>query len=327
MGFRVGQVLKNFLALLVILVLFLVDLSNLKTQAAGPSALLKLTPSPINATINSEFSVSLKIRSDLESLNAIDAKLKFDPSLVKVSGVDTNGSVVTTWAENNYDNLTGQVSLVGGVISGTPNLGYISNGTDGHIAVIKFTPLKAGSGNISIDNSSMVLSNNLNENILVSPTNSQPSLVNINIAAPSSGDGLLGSYFNSRLLTGAKVLERVDKTIDFNWVKNSPASLVNANNFGIRWTGFLLPKTTGEHTIHFYSDDGSRVFINNKLIINQWSDHSAKEYTAKVNLTAGVKVPIKIEYYENKGLATAKLYWSSKTQKKEIIPQIVLYSK
>jgi hypothetical protein len=94
----------------------------------------------------------------------------------------------------------------------------------------------------------------------------------------------------------------------------------------VLWTGSVVPQYTQTYTFYTRTDDGARLFVNGQLIINRWSDHSAKEYSGALPLTAGRKYTIRMEYYESKGQAVAELRWSSASQGKQIIPQSKLYS-
>ncbi|RYU94067.1 PA14 domain-containing protein [Emticicia agri] len=143
---------------------------------------------------------------------------------------------------------------------------------------------------------------------------------------PVAGTGLTASYYNNRDLTSLK-LTRIDKTINFNWGNGSPASSIAADTYSARWEGFLLPRTTQVYNIIMTADDGVRVWIDNRLIINKWIDQSPTTHSYAVLLSGGVKVPIKIEYYENTGGAVAKLEWSGSNQAREVIPQSQLFPK
>ena len=57
------------------------------------------------------------------------------------------------------------------------------------------------------------------------------------------------------------------------------------------------------------SDDGIRVYVDNRLVIDQWYDHPAQTFTADVSLTAGHHLAV-VEYYENMGYAVAKVSWA-----------------
>ncbi len=73
------------------------------------------------------------------------------------------------------------------------------------------------------------------------------------------------------------------------------------------------------------SDDGVRVWIDDKLIIDDWRDHSATLNKGSIELTAGNLHDIKIEYYENRGDASIRLMWESPRQKQTVIPQNALF--
>jgi hypothetical protein len=74
-----------------------------------------------------------------------------------------------------------------------------------------------------------------------------------------------------------------------------------------------------------YSDDGVRLWINNQLIINDWIIRSGTESTATINLVAGRRYNIKLEYFDDGGLAQIRLGWSSDTQPRQVIPKDRLY--
>jgi MSHA biogenesis protein MshQ len=126
---------------------------------------------------------------------------------------------------------------------------------------------------------------------------------------PVAGTGLSGSYFNNTTLSGTAVLNRTE-AIDFNWGTGSPGTGVAANNFSVRWTGTILAGTSGAYRFQTQSDDGVRVWVNGVQLINNWSDHSASTNTsATINLIAGQRYVIKVEYYEKGGSAVMRLRW------------------
>ena len=55
-------------------------------------------------------------------------------------------------------------------------------------------------------------------------------------------------------------------------------------------------------------DDGVRVWVDGKLIINQWGHHAAATFTADVQLTGG-EVPIRVEYFDDVGSAEIHFYY------------------
>jgi hypothetical protein len=140
----------------------------------------------------------------------------------------------------------------------------------------------------------------------------------------SAGNGLLGQYYSDRTL-GTKSFSRVDSQISFNWGWSSPIQRQN-DRFSVTWTGFVVAPTTGAYTFYTRADDGVRLWVNNMQIINNWKDHATVTNQANVNLTQGVKTPIRLDYYENRGRAEISLQWSSGNIVRQTVPQSVLYS-
>ncbi|HTL08707.1 MAG TPA: PA14 domain-containing protein [Chitinophagaceae bacterium] len=140
-----------------------------------------------------------------------------------------------------------------------------------------------------------------------------------------TGTGLKGDYYNTVGLTGAIYLSRTDATVNFDWGNGSPYVLIGGNTFSARWTGYVQPLYSETYTFYTNSDDGVRLWVNGQLLVNNWTAHSALENSGTITLTAGVKYDIKIEYFENTGSAVMKLYWSSASTAKAIVPQKQLY--
>ena len=142
--------------------------------------------------------------------------------------------------------------------------------------------------------------------------------------ATATGTGLYGEYFNNKDLSSRK-LSRTDTTVNFDWGSGSPDALIAADTFSARWTGWVHAPSSGNYSFHTFSDDGVRLWVDNQLIINNWTDHGGTENSGSITLTAGNKYDIKLEYYENGGAATIKLSWTPPGLTKQIIPQERLY--
>lgn len=139
-----------------------------------------------------------------------------------------------------------------------------------------------------------------------------------------AGTGLKGEYYDNKDLTNLK-LARTDATVNFDWGSGSPDSSIAADTFSARWTGRVQPLYSQTYTFYTYTDDGVRLWVNNQLIIDKWVDQAPREWSGTIDLTAGQKYDIMMEYYENGGGAVARLSWSSASQAKQIIPQSQLY--
>jgi hypothetical protein len=115
-----------------------------------------------------------------------------------------------------------------------------------------------------------------------------------------------GEYFADRDLTKAPALVRTDEAINFDWRMGSPATEIPVNEFAVRWTGTFAFEA-GRYRFTTTSDDGVRVYVNDRLVINSWYPMRGTRY-ATVTLPEG-NATIRVEYFERTGAAMARLTW------------------
>jgi YVTN family beta-propeller protein len=128
-------------------------------------------------------------------------------------------------------------------------------------------------------------------------------------AGTGTGTGLRAAYYPNLTLAGTPALSRVE-VIDADWGTGSPGAGVPADNFSVRWRGDLDVPVTGTYRFETSSDDGVRVWVDNTLVIDNWTDHAPTVNTsAAIPLTAGRRVALRVEYYERGGGATMRLRW------------------
>jgi glucose/arabinose dehydrogenase len=140
-----------------------------------------------------------------------------------------------------------------------------------------------------------------------------------------TGDGLSAVYYDNQNFTGTSIA-RVDPTVNFDWGAGAPVAGIGADTFSVRWTGQVQAQFSQAYTFYTTSDDGVRLWVNGQLLVNNWTDHAATENSGTIALTAGQRYDVVMEYYENGGGAVAKLWWSSASTPKAIVPQSQLYS-
>lgn len=121
--------------------------------------------------------------------------------------------------------------------------------------------------------------------------------------------GLNAEFYANKNLEGTPVLKRIDQDVNFDWGMSNPAPGVPADDFSARWTGKLLPTASGKYRFGAIADDGVRVYLDGKLIAEDWTDHAPRTVTSEVTLEAGKSYDVKMEYYESKIGAVAKLVW------------------
>lgn len=139
------------------------------------------------------------------------------------------------------------------------------------------------------------------------------------------GTGLTGNYYNNITLKDSATTTKTDAIINFTWGSGGP-SVTGVNQFSVRWTGQVQTLYSETYKFYTHSDDRVKLWVNDQLIINNWMDHGLKEDIGTINLQANTKYNIKIEYCEIWGDATIKLFWSSPSQIKEIIPTKYLFA-
>ncbi len=127
-------------------------------------------------------------------------------------------------------------------------------------------------------------------------------------AAPGQ-HGLRAEYFANRDLSGTPALIRVDSEIAFDWGVGSPAPEIPTDNFSARWTGKLVAPVSGTYALGATADDGVRVYLDGKLVAEDWTEHAPRTITGQVTLEAGRAYDVKVEYFESHIGAVAKLVW------------------
>jgi beta-glucosidase len=131
-----------------------------------------------------------------------------------------------------------------------------------------------------------------------------------NLRTPDlKSNGLSGEYFANVNLTGPPALTRIDPNLDFHWATNSPAENFPADLFSNRWTGYLVAQVTGKYAISLSSNDGGRLYLDDKLIVDVWGDHATLTGATTVELKAGEPRKIRVDHYESRGNADLVLGW------------------
>jgi beta-glucosidase len=139
---------------------------------------------------------------------------------------------------------------------------------------------------------------------------------------PDGKPGLQAEYFRGTDLTGAPALTRIDRNIDFNFifapVPGFAQSAFKSDNFSARWTGYITPSTSGDYRIGVRADDGFRLWIDGKLIVEDWSNHSINTKLVDFRLEKGRKYALKLEYFQSTGDAIAQFVWNNDVTKNPI---------
>ena len=91
------------------------------------------------------------------------------------------------------------------------------------------------------------------------------------------------------------------------------------DNFSVRWEGQIKIDQSSKYTFYTISDDGVKLFINGKNIINNWQAQPATENKGSITLQGSSTYPIVIEYFEDSGGEAMILGWESENFNKKLI--------
>jgi len=133
--------------------------------------------------------------------------------------------------------------------------------------------------------------------------------------------GIRARYYHSQGENkfAIQVLEQVEETINYEW-DDKPHPDVNADEFAVRWSGFINIEHSANYTFYTEVDDGVRFYLNEELLIESWESQGATEYdSAPIQLEPGLHEFL-LEYYEGGGPGAIKLRWSADHINKRIIP-------
>ncbi|MBK8092972.1 MAG: autotransporter-associated beta strand repeat-containing protein [Verrucomicrobiaceae bacterium] len=146
------------------------------------------------------------------------------------------------------------------------------------------------------------------------------------VSAFSQGTGLTGQYYDTATF-GTLKTTRTDATVNFSFGTAIPSgtTITNADTFSIAWSGQIEPEFTGLYTFYVTADDGARLWVNDQMIASRTFAAAGPEMRGQVNLEAGKRVNIRLEYIEQTGSASVKLEWSCASRAREVIPTSRLY--
>jgi beta-glucosidase len=128
----------------------------------------------------------------------------------------------------------------------------------------------------------------------------------------SARHGLVGEYFSNISLSGKPVFTRVDPQVQFQWTLYSPdPEKLNYDFYSVRWNGKLKGPLTGTCRIGIDGNDGYRLYIDGKLLLDNWEKVSRRTLLSDFRFEKGKEYEIRIEYFEPTGNAWFRLVWDA----------------
>jgi beta-glucosidase len=140
--------------------------------------------------------------------------------------------------------------------------------------------------------------------------------------ASGSGNGLTGKYYRSKDLSGAPVLMRDDRNINFNWDKVAPVEGLQRNNFSVRWDGSFVPPAPGDYKLgvrvnYCYAcenAEGFRLYLDGKVLVESSPKKTGERgavIEAPVHFDDSKPHPIRLDYFHASGSAGIDLTWQA----------------
>lgn len=229
------------------------------------------------------------------------------------------GGNKTLTLPNNSINLVGSGSDADGTIASfqwTKVSGPNATMTDANKSTLKLTNLVEGSYKFKLtitDNKGAKGSGEANVNVL--PNVSTPPTTNKN--------GLLYSYYEgsfNNLPDFSKL-----NSVSSGYVNTFDLSIRKKNdNFAVVFEGKIDIATSGNYTFYTNSDDGSKLYINNKEVVNNDGLHGNIEKSGSVSLSVG-QHEIKVAYFDKTGGEILGVHYAGPGVSKQVIPEHKLY--
>jgi beta-glucosidase len=147
-------------------------------------------------------------------------------------------------------------------------------------------------------------------------------------------NGLQGEYFNASNFDGAlhqpreltypnsgkmvgqiprdpkPLFTRIDPTVNFHWWDGAPRPDMHDDDFGVRWTGYLSPPTSGTYQLGAIGMNAFELYLDGKRVVDFNNIHEESYRYSAVKLEAGKLYEIRLDYHEFVNDASIQLVWS-----------------
>lgn len=122
--------------------------------------------------------------------------------------------------------------------------------------------------------------------------------------------GMKAEYYKNTDITGTPLATRNEKSVAWEWPGNGNVEGLPANNFSARYTGVVCAPKSGDYELEVGGDDGYKLFIDGKAVIDEWHEGAFRTKKYKLTLKAGEKHDVRIDYYQKGGSAAVNFTWN-----------------
>ena len=161
-------------------------------------------------------------------------------------------------------------------------------------------------------------------------TNDSYEVIQSGYLSADGNPGLKARYFDNPELSENPVLEQQNSQIDFHWTLYSPHEKLKSDHYSVRWTGELTAPESGEFQIGLEGNDGFRLYMDDKMVIDRWSKQSYHQDLVSYSFKKGRKYAIRVEFHETQGEGKIKLLWNAPVKtdwKREIAKSVKIAQK
>ncbi|MDR4508003.1 MAG: PA14 domain-containing protein [Candidatus Brocadiaceae bacterium] len=133
--------------------------------------------------------------------------------------------------------------------------------------------------------------------------------------------GFYACYYNNMEWKGKPIHEAIEPTIEFQW--NHEYEKPVRSPFSILWKGYIDIHRLGTYTFTVTSDDGSWLYVDDILVVDNGGIHAKKSVSGTISLEKG-KHKIMIKYFDKKGGAIMRLMWTPPGEKESPVPTRII---
>ena len=122
---------------------------------------------------------------------------------------------------------------------------------------------------------------------------------------------LTAEFFDNIRLGGTPRATRADSSVDFRWTFNAPVRGLTTDWYSVRWKGTLSVPPGRSRRIGIEGSDGYRLYLDGKLLIDNWKKQSYQTTFARLSLAPDSRHALRLEYFETTGNARVRLVWDA----------------
>ncbi|MCK7554126.1 glycoside hydrolase family 3 C-terminal domain-containing protein [Chitinophaga sedimenti] len=127
--------------------------------------------------------------------------------------------------------------------------------------------------------------------------------------------GLQVSIYDNINLQGSAIQTGIDDKIDQYWTFMRPSEKLQQDFYSIKWEGVFTADSTGAYKIGLSGNDGYRLYLDNQLLIDNWTKKSFSTQLVSHPFEKGKNYQLKVEFFEPVSNGKIQLIWEKQDQR------------